>query len=113
MARKKGVNQSQRVRDYMGEHPEAKAGEIAEALGVPASLVYNVRSNASKGGGKAKVKKRGRPRKSSVASSSKAVSNGTQLDAIRQAAELVKSCGSIEKAREVLDTVEAVTRAVR
>jgi len=88
MARKKGVNKSQQVRDYMAEHPGEKPVDIAKTLGVPVTTVYNVRSKMSKAGGKKAPKKRGRPPKNGV---TKQPGNESQLDGIRKAAELVQS----------------------
>lgn len=113
MARKKkGVNQSQQIRDYVVKHPTAKAADIAKELGVTLSLVYGVKSKMPKQGAAGDKPRRGRPPKAKLAVTPKSSSSTNGLDAIRTAAELVKRCGGIDEARKALDTVEAVTRVV-
>jgi hypothetical protein len=98
MARPK-KNKSQLIRDYKAKHPEAKPGEIVEALKahkVNYGLVSNVLHNAKAKHGKAK-KKHGR----------KPAHNGAaiNLKSLLAAKKLVDQLG-IEHAKSALSVLE-------
>ena len=44
MAKRK-TNKSEAVRQYVAEHPDASATDVAKAVKVQPALVYNVRTN--------------------------------------------------------------------
>ena len=106
MAKKKTVNKSQQVRDYVKKHPTAKAKDIAKAVRVQVGLVYAVKAQSkSKTLNGKPGRPAGRPTKVSTSGSS-----GTSE--VLRAAEFVKSCGGLSAARNALDAVEQVAAAV-
>ncbi len=98
---KRRVNKTAKIRDYLAEHPDSSAAEVAEALKaykISASYVSNV---------KLKLKKNTQPRpapRKARASSDKS---------ILAAAEFINGCGGIDAAIEALDIAAEVVRRVR
>ena len=113
MAKTKGKNTSQTIRDYLTANPEAKAKEVVEALaktGVKTNegLVYAV-----KGGMKEKKRRKKRVAKAAMAAVSKPSSNGqpskpSKPDAItmiREVKALAEKAGGYEKLKELVDAL--------
>jgi hypothetical protein len=110
MARTKGVNKSQAVRDYLNENPKAKAKEVVKALAgsgitVNDGLVYSV-----KGGMKERKKRKARVVKaakaaSAAASSNAAVSKTDAITMIREVKALAEKAGGYEKLKELVDAL--------
>jgi hypothetical protein len=120
MAKRK-VNKSEKVREYIEEHPEAGPSEVSRALqefGVTPALVSNIKSRTEPGRRKTKKRgaaRRGRPR----AAARNGVPRGRrpkaqqQGEAIVEAAKLIRLCGGIEGAKAALTTADQVVSALR
>ena len=106
MAKKK-ANMSQLIRDYIDQHPDAKAGAVADAVGAQRGLVYNV-MRSMKGG--AKKQKNGKPRRSPAKAGGK---HGDEFEAVREAARFIQSCGSIERAQQALVAAKDIASAIK
>lgn len=110
MAKIKGQNTSQTIRDYLAANPGAKAKEVVEALaktGVKTNegLVYAV-----KGGMKEKRRRKKRVVKAAMAAVAKPSSNGqaSRPDAItmiREVRALAEKAGGYEKLKELVDAL--------
>ena len=102
------VNKSQAVRDYLKDHPTAKAKEVVKALsasGVNEGLVYAV-----KGAMKEKKKRKKRIAKAAMAATIKPSSNGvtSKTDAItmiREVKALAEKAGGYEKLKELVNAL--------
>jgi hypothetical protein len=111
MARPK-INKSQRVRDYLAQHPDAGPTAVARALKrfkISVALVSAIKARNSATSNKkrkAKVKsrsaggRRGRP------------PGSQEYAAIVAAAELIRSCGGIDEAKSALETAGRVASAL-
>jgi hypothetical protein len=110
MAKAKGKNTSQTIRDYLTTNPEAKAKEVVEALakaGVKTNegLVYAV-----KGGMKEKKRRKKRVAKAAMAAVSKPSGNGkaSKPDAItmiREVRALAERAGGYDKLKELVEAL--------
>ena len=111
MARTKGVNKSQVVRDYFTANPKSTAKEVVEALRktglkVSENLVYSV-----KGGMKEKKRRKKRVAKAAMAAATKASSSNStaiKIDAItmiREVKALAEKAGGYAKLRELVDAL--------
>jgi hypothetical protein len=108
MARTKGVNKSQAVRDYFGTNPTAKAKEVVEALAknglhVKEGLVYAV-----KGAMKEKKKRKARLVKAAKAATPSNNGHVTKSDAIsmiREVKALAQKTGGYEKLKDLVDAL--------
>src|SRR4051812_6092610 len=99
MARTKGVNKSQNVREYLGANPKAPAKEVVEALAgkgikVSENLVYGIK-------GAMKEKKQRKARVVKAAKAATASSNGTAsrdeiITMIRDVKALAQRAGGYE-----------------
>ena len=104
MAKRK-TNQSESVRQYMKEHPDASAIDIAKAVKVQPGLVYSVKASLKAKSGKKATKKTTR---GGVVI---AGSNGT-ADQIVAAARLIQSCGGVNEAKQALKAATQVAAAL-
>ncbi len=102
MAKRK-TNKSEAIRQYMAKHQNATAAEIAKALKVQIGLVYQVKQGMAAKAKKKAGKGRGRP---------VAASSDTSVNQVIAAANLIKSCGSTEQARQALKAAEKVAKAL-
>ena len=106
--KKKKVNMSAKIREAISQNSGLSGPQIAAKLkqyGVKEGLVYQVR-RAMKNKSKVKKKsgkRRGRP---------VAASSVTNVDQVIAAANLIKSCGSTEQARQALKAAEKVAKAL-
>jgi hypothetical protein len=110
MARTKGSNKSQTIREFLTANPESTAKEVVESLGktgvkVKEGLVYAV-----KGSMKEKKRRKKRVAKAAMAASKKSSSNGqvSRTDAvtmIREVKALAEKAGGYEKLRELVDAL--------
>ena len=120
MAKKKsqGVSKSQAIRDYLAEHPDAKASTIRPALAergidVSLALVGQIKQRMKESGGsgistspakKRTVKKKSAGRK---ATRKKATSrNALSAENLVEAKKLVDDLGGIDQARQALKYLE-------
>lgn len=116
MARTKGVNKSQVVREYLEANPDAKAKEVVKGLAknkikVTQSLVYSVI-----GGMKEKKRRKARVVKAARAATNVATSNGAvshgaaskhadALTMIREVKAMAVMAGGFEKLKELVDAL--------
>jgi hypothetical protein len=108
----KNISKSQRIRDYLDDHPAAKGREILAALsqyGVKQSDIGNVKS---------KMKRDGVTTKSASASTSKAtpVSSGAapfgiSFKALEAGTAFLKEAGSLNNAKELLTIIDQIRSA--
>lgn len=98
--RKRRINKSQKIRDYLTESPEAQPSEVVEALGksrikVTPGQVSQVKWQMSQqGGGKAKRKgRRGRSQ------------GDVNLGDLLKAKQLAEQMGGVEEAQKALDAL--------
>jgi arginine repressor len=99
-------NQSDHVRAYLGQHPEAKPKEIQTELAkqgikVSAGLISNVKHNFFK---KSAAKKSAAP--SVRVAARKTTSTGISFEQLLEAKRLVNAMGGIEMVRSALDSLE-------
>jgi hypothetical protein len=107
MAKKSAVNKSQAIRDALAAHPDKSPSEIADVLKadgivISAQYVSTIKSNAKIKTKRKVMVRRGRPARVSVTASGM----GT-MDA---ALALIKAAGGLENAKNVLATVEQISR---
>ncbi len=100
---KRTTNKSELIRQYMAKHQNASAADIAKALKVQVGLVYQVKANL-----KAKKSKR----KTAKRKVRTVASTDTSITQVVAAANLIKSCGSIEQAQQALKAAEKVAKAL-
>ena len=114
MAKKKrGVNKSQKVRDYLAEHPDAGPTAVAKALkrhGVSVALVSAIK-------GKSKIGRRKRRKakaaKRSARSRKFATAGTSAVEPVVAAARLIRDCGGVAEARAALNTADKVAAALQ
>ncbi len=116
MAAGKDISKSQRIRDYLDAHPNAKGKEIISALsqyGIKQTDVGNV---------KAKMKKDGVVPKASSAASAKAKaapaavvssSFGISFPALEAGTRFLKEAGSLANAKEILTIIDQIGAALK
>jgi hypothetical protein len=112
MARRK-VNKSQKIRDYIGQHPEAGPTEVARALkryGVSVSLV-----SAIKGRNRPARRKRRKAKATRRTVRGRRARFGASIQAapIIAAAELIRACGGVEEAKAAVDAAGRVASALQ
>ena len=102
MARKK-LSKSARIRQYQADHPEAGPTAVARALGrygITRGFVANVTS---------REKAKAQPKRKTVKKRVKAKRIApaiTSFDGVVAAAELIKTCGSVEQAKQAIDAAD-------
>lgn len=99
MGKKRTVNKSAAIRDYLDEHPNAGPTEIVEALAkkgveVTPSFVSNIKSKTKSGLG---PRRRGRTAGSSGV---------TSVNALVGAKKLIDQMGGIDQAQHALDVLK-------
>lgn len=101
--RKRKVNKSEEVRNFLDSNPSAQPKEVSEALGkkgikVTPQAVSTIKFNAAKKAGK-KVGRRGRPKGTKGA-------NGTvQVDSLLRAKRFAEEMGGVSEAKQALDVL--------
>ncbi len=108
MARTKGVNKSQAVREFFTANPKAKAKEVVKALAgnglkVTDSLVYSV-----KGAMKEQAKRKARvvkAAKAAVPSSNGQASKTDAITMIREVKSLAEKAGGYQKLKDLVDAL--------
>jgi len=111
MARTKGENKSQLVRDYLQANPGAKANDVVAALGakgvkVKPNLVYFIK-------GKSSAKKQRKTRVVKAAKAATGVGNGVgngfvktdAISLIREVKALAQRAGGYERLKELVDAL--------
>jgi hypothetical protein len=110
MAKAKGKNRSQSIRDYLTANPEAKAKEVVEALGKNGIKVNDGLVYAVKGGMKEKKRRKKQVAKAAMAAVATPSSNGqaSKTDAltmIREVKALAQKAGGYAKLKELVDAL--------
>jgi hypothetical protein len=108
MARTKGVNKSQAVRDYLGANPKSKAKDVVAALAdtglsVTEGLVYAV-----KGGMKEKRKRKARlvkAAKAATPSRNGVVVKSDAISMIREVKAIALKAGGYQKLKDLVDAL--------
>jgi hypothetical protein len=114
MAKKRTVNKSQAVRDYMKAHPTATSGEIAAALkkqGIKIAPNYaaNLKSKIGKNGnGKKKPAKKEAPALEAPAAPVAKAANTVTVEQVRAVTQTVKLVGGANRLNELLGLVREV-----
>jgi hypothetical protein len=127
MAKKKGVNKTEKVLEYWNQHPNATAAEVAEAMKkqgteVKVSYIYNIRTQSRKKSGKKKVGRKARKAKTQsaaaqapaatsapAATEKKAEPAGTiTLEHIKAVAQTIKAIGGFSKLNELVSLIREV-----
>jgi hypothetical protein len=102
--RKRKVNKSQAVRDYLAANPDQTPKEVVSALGVQGiavkpQYVSAIKSKASRGtDAPSPRRRRGRPRRQETVAAS-----AVEYKNLLEAKSFVRSIGGISEARKVLD----------
>ena len=104
MAKRRKVNKSQAIRDYLAKHPDATPTTIKEALKtkgvrVGDSLISQVKYSKTK----AKAKARGRVRRGGQA---RKRARGVSMETLLAARDLAKRLGGVARAKEALSMLE-------
>jgi hypothetical protein len=110
MAKSKGKNTSQSIRDYLTANPEAKAKDVVEALGKSGVKTNEGLVYAVKGAMKEKKKRKKRVAKAAMAaapSSNGKVSKGDAITMIREVKALAEKAGGYEKLKELVDALNS------
>ena len=105
MAKRKRVNKTQLVRDYLAKHPDAAPKAVAHALrrhSISANYVSGIKTKLKSG---SKGARRSKRRASAQAAT-------TESHSILAAAALIKSCGGLREARASLDLAQQVARTL-
>jgi hypothetical protein len=110
MARTKGSNKSQSIRDYLKANPNSKAKEVVEALEKNGIKVNDGLVYAVKGALKEKKRRKKRVATAAMAASSNASANGqaSRPDAItmiRAVRDLAAKAGGYTKLKELVDAL--------
>ena len=113
MAKRK-VNKSQKVRDYLAEHPDAGPTAVANALkryGVSVALVSAIKSKGKTGGRKSRKAKAAKRR--SVRGRKVDGRRTGGVEPVVAAAELIRVCGGVDEAKAALDAAGRVASVLR
>jgi hypothetical protein len=114
MAKRRTSSKSQEIRKQLLKDPQASPQAIAKDLKVTPGLVYNVRARMDKAAGsprKASKARKRRPNPKPTVATARVAANGRMKDVLA-AAQLIKACGSIEKARQALNEAAMVASAL-
>jgi hypothetical protein len=101
MAKRK-INKSQKVRDYLAEHPDAGPTAVAHALkrySVSAALVSSIKGKSRTGRRKKRKATRGSVRR--------------RVEPVVAAARLIRVCGGIDEAKAALDAAVRIASVLR
>jgi hypothetical protein len=103
MAKRK-INKSEKVRDYLAEHPDAGPTDVANALkryGISVALVSAIKSKGKTGGPK---RRKAKAMKRRSLRGRKAPRRRTgRVEPVVAAAELIRACGGVDEAKVALD----------
>ena len=113
MAKRK-INKSQKVRDYLAEHPDAGPTAVANALkryGVSVTLVSAIKSKGQTGGRKRRTAKAARRR--AVRGRRTRARPTSRMEPVVAAAELIRVCGGVDEAKTALDAAGQVASVLR
>ncbi len=102
MAKKRKVNKSQMVRDYMKAHPAATSSEIAEALTKQGTKISS--------GHVANIKSKSKQRRRAV--KTVRAKRGVSVPEIKAALALIKASGSASAAKEAVSAAEEIRAMV-
>ena len=110
MARTKGGNKSQLIREFLTANPNSKAKEVVEGLGKNGTKVNEGLVYAVKGSMKEKKRRKVRVAKAAMAATSKPSTNGqvSKTDAItmiREVKALAEKAGGYEKLKELVEAL--------
>ena len=112
MARTKGGNRSQLIREFLTANPDSKAKAVVEALGKNGTKVNEGLVYAVKGSMKEKKRRKARVAKAAMAATSKPSTNGqvqvSKPDAItmiREVKALAEKAGGYEKLMELVEAL--------
>ena len=110
MAKTKGKNRSQSIREYLTANPDSKAKAVVEALGKAGVKVNEGLVYAVKGGMKEKKRRKKKIARAAMAAVSKPSNNGqvSKTDAItmiREVRALAEKAGGYEKLKELVDAL--------
>lgn len=110
MAKRK-VNKSQLIRDYFAEHPNEGPTQIARGVSAMGYAVGPAHVNQALGKLRKKRRKKGRGRPATTAATatkrtSRAGAKG--VDQLNLAAEFCKSCGGVDSAIEILQSLRSI-----
>jgi hypothetical protein len=114
MAAGKDVSKSQRIRDYLDSHPNAKGKEIISALsqyGVKQTDIGNVKAKMKKEGVVPKARSASAPKASTAAASSN--SFGISFPALEAGTKFLKEAGSLANAKEILTIIDQIGTALK
>ena len=103
---KRKTNKSEAIRQYLAQQPEKSAADVAKALNVQPSLVYQVKAALKKQKPVRQVARK-KTRKRAAHAEAK-----TSVDQVIAAARLIQTCGGIELARQALKAAEQVADAL-
>ena len=113
MAKRK-VNKSQKIRDYLAEHPGDGPTAVANALkryGVSVALVSAIKSKGKTGGRKRRKAKATKRR--SVRGRKGQSRRAGRVEPVVAAAELIRVCGGIDEAKAALDAAGRVASVLQ
>jgi hypothetical protein len=108
MAKRK-INKSQKIREYLAEHPEAGPTAVANALkryGVSVALVSAIKAKGRTGGRKGRQSKAAKRR--SVRGRKGTARRTGRTEPVIAAAELIRACGGVDEAKAALDAAGRV-----
>jgi hypothetical protein len=113
MAKKRRVNKSQKVRDYLAEHPEAGPTDVATALKqykVSPALVSSIKG---KSGTKRPKRRKARAAKRAIRGRRGRPRGTSQVEPIVAAAELIRISGGLDEAKAVVETAGRIASVLR
>lgn len=105
MAKRRKVNKTALVKDYLAKHPNARPAEVSKSLKehkISTAYVSNIKSKLKWGTNK--VPKR---------PGSSADTHTSTVKNVLAAAHFIKSCGGIEEATEAFEIAQKVARALQ
>jgi hypothetical protein len=106
MARTKGSNRSQSIREFLTANPDSKAKEVVEALAKTGIKVNEGLVYAVKGAMKEKSKRKKRVAKAAMAASKNGQAGKTDaITMIREVKSLAEKAGGYEKLKELVDAL--------
>jgi hypothetical protein len=108
MAKRK-INKSEKVRDYLAEHPDAGPTDVANALkryGISVALVSAIKSKGKTAGRKRRKAKVTKTR--SVRGRKAPATRTGRAEPVIAAAELIRACGGLDEANAALDAAGRV-----
>ncbi len=114
MASSKSPSKSQRIRDYLDNHPNAKGKDILAALaqyGVKQSDIGNVKSKMKRDGVAPKKQAAAPATANAAVGSSAASAFGISFKALESGTVFLKEAGSLNNAKELLTIIDQIRSA--